>query len=277
MNNIIEPIVLSSKSNLTCRTYSRLSFHDGQVFDMEEDELAVETAVAMVYNGISHTVQMCSAIDLEDLAIGFSITEGIVDRAKDILGVEVVHVCNGIEVHIELTNRHFERLKRARRNLTGRTGCGICGTESLQHVVRSISPVSNISSLSYEAIERALASFNAHQVLNQQTGSTHAAAYISNDGEIVAIREDVGRHNALDKLLGHYLKSDYQGGAILVSSRASFEMVQKTAAANIGMLLAISGATSMAVDLSDQLNLTLSGYCRTGRMNVYTHSDRIQF
>ncbi|MBD1577622.1 formate dehydrogenase accessory sulfurtransferase FdhD [Vibrio sp. S11_S32] len=261
----------------TCRTYSRLSFHDGQLFDMEEDELAVETAVAMVYNGIAHTVQMCSAIDLEDLAVGFSVTEGIVDDAKQIHGVEVVPVCNGVEVHIELANRHFERLKRARRNMSGRTGCGICGTESLQHVVRAVTPVSDTTTLSHQAIERALSQFKQHQTLNQQTGSTHAAAYISAKGEILAIREDVGRHNALDKLIGHYLTSDYQGGAILVSSRASFEMVQKTAAANVGILLAISGATSMAVDLSEQLNLTLSGYCRTGRMNVYTHSDRIQF
>ena len=127
------------------------------------------------------------------------------------------------------------------------------------------------------AVQRALFSFKQYQLLNQLTGSTHAAAYISSTGEILAIREDVGRHNALDKLIGHYLKSDLKNGAILVSSRASFEMVQKVASANVAILLAISGATSMAVDLSDKLNLTLAGYCRTGRMNLYTHTQRIQF
>lgn len=231
----------------------------------------------MIYNGIAHTVQMCSATDLEDLAIGFSVTEGIIDSVKDIHDIEVVIGCNGIEVHMTLANRHFERLKRARRNMSGRTGCGICGTESLQHVVRPVTPVSNITSLPYSAVQRALSSFKQHQLLNQITGSTHAAAYISSTGEILAIREDVGRHNALDKLIGHYLSADYKNGAILISSRASFEMVQKVASANVGILLAISGATSMAVDLSRSLNLTLAGYCRIGRMNLYTHAERIEF
>ncbi|WP_094752595.1 formate dehydrogenase accessory sulfurtransferase FdhD [Psychromonas sp. CD1] len=283
MNDVITssvrpPVIdTGSVTPLTCSNYPCLRFHDGQLFEMEKDELAVETAVAMVYNGVAHTVQMCSAIDLEDLAVGFSVTEGIVDKAKDIQDIEVVSVSNGIEVRMTLANRHFERLKRARRNMSGRTGCGICGTESLQHVIRKVEPVSTSTFLSYAAVERALLSFKKYQVLNQLTGSTHAAAYISAEGEILAIREDVGRHNALDKLIGHYLKSDLQNGAILVSSRASFEMVQKAAAANVGILLAISGATSMAVDLSDTLNLTLAAYCRTGRMNLYTHAYRIQF
>jgi FdhD protein len=262
--------------------YTHLSLKYGKLIVMEEDELAVETAVAIVYNGIAHSVQMCTASDLEDLAIGFSISEGIIDSVKDIHDIQIAYLCNGIELQVELSNRHFERLKRARRNLSGRTGCGICGTESLQYVVRSQTPVSDSTTISHAAIERALSAFREHQVLNNKTGTTHAAAYISATGEILAIREDVGRHNALDKLIGHYLQSDYQngqgqGGAVLVSSRASFEMVQKTASANIGILLAISGATSMAVDLAEQLELTLAGYCRTGRMNLYSQPHRIQF
>ena len=259
------------------RTHERLGYHDGQVFLHEMDELAVETAIALVYNGIAHAVQMCSAQDLEDFALGFSLTEGIVDKVSDIYTIELVPNYHGVELHIELPNRCFERLKRARRALAGRTGCGICGAQSLEHVTRELGIVKDTTQLSYPAVEKALGAFRAHQVLNQQTGSMHGAAYLNAEGDIVAIREDLGRHNALDKLIGHCLKNKLSGGAILVSSRASFEMVQKVIAANVGTLLAISGATSLGVELAEQHNVTLAGYCRAGRMNVYSHAHRIKF
>ncbi len=273
----IDPSKQSLTHGAVSRTHERLGYHDGQVFLHEMDELAVETAIALVYNGIAHTVQMCSAQDLEDFALGFSLTEGIVDKVSDIYAIELVPSCRGVELHIELPNRCFERLKRARRALAGRTGCGICGAQSLEHVTRELGVVKDTTQLSYHAVEKALGAFRAHQVLNQQTGSMHGAAYLNAEGDIVAIREDLGRHNALDKLIGHCLKNKLSGGAILVSSRASFEMVQKVIAANVGTLLAISGATSLGVELAEQHNVTLAGYCRAGRMNVYSHANRIKF
>ncbi len=273
----IDPSKQSLTHGAVSRTHERLGYHDGQVFLHEMDELAVETAIALVYNGIAHTVQMCSAQDLEDFALGFSLTEGIVDKVSDIYTIELVPSCHGVELHIELPNRCFERLKRARRALAGRTGCGICGAQSLEHVTRELSIVEDTTQLSYQAVEKALGAFRDHQVLNQQTGSMHGAAYLNAEGDIVVIREDLGRHNALDKLIGHCLKNKLSGGAILVSSRASFEMVQKVIAANVGTLLAISGATSLGVELAEQHNVTLAGYCRAGRMNVYSHANRIKF
>lgn len=241
----------------------------------EQEQFAIETPVALIYNGISHTVLMCSQTDLEDLAIGFSLSEGIIDYARDIHDIEIQTSEAGVELYIELSNRCFERLKQARRTMAGRTGCGICGSEHLSHVVRSQPPLPNQSVLDWHLIDGVLAQLKDLQTLNQITGATHAAVYLSQQGEIVAIREDVGRHIALDKLVGYIAKNKCSGGAILVTSRASFEMVQKTVSAGVEILLAISAATSMAVTLAEQSNLTLVGFCRPGRADAYTYPHRL--
>ncbi|MGY6037346.1 formate dehydrogenase accessory sulfurtransferase FdhD [Aeromonas sp. AE23HZ002T15] len=237
--------------------------------------LPAETPVALVYNGIAHSVMMCSATDLEDFAIGFSLSEGIIDGLHDIHDMEQREGCQGIELHIELANRCVHRLKEKKRTLAGRTGCGICGSESLAQVVRSLPPLPDSQRLPVAHIDKVLAALRPLQQLGQSTGATHAAVHLDLAGNILAIREDVGRHIALDKLVGHLCRSGRRDGAILVTSRASFEMVQKCASAGVEILLAISAATELAVERAEQSNLTLAGFCRPGRAEIYCGRQRI--
>lgn len=259
------PVMRFRDSNSTYDSSSQLG----------QETFAIETPVALVYNGISHTVLMCTNQYLEDLAVGFSLSEGIIDHDRDIHDMTPVVSRSGVELHIELSNRCIERLKQVRRSMAGRTGCGICGSESLQHVVREQAALPTSSHFDWHQIDGVLEQLNQKQWLNQVTGSTHAAVYVSQQGEIVAIREDVGRHIALDKLVGHIVRNKLAGGAILVTSRASFEMVQKTVSAGVEILLAISAATSMAVELAEKSNLTLVGFCRPGRADAYTYPERL--
>lgn len=241
----------------------------------KEENLAVEMPVALVYNGISHTVMMCSPQDLADFAIGFSLTEGIIDKANDIYGIDIVETCNGVEVQIDLSTRCFVRLKALRRTLTGRTGCGICGAEQLEQVSKNFSKLDRTLRFDLAILQDCLQRFNLAQKLGGQTGSTHAAAFFDPQGNLLAIREDVGRHVALDKLLGWYAKSDQPQGWILVSSRASYEMVQKVATCGIELLAAMSAGTELAVRTAQQADLTLIGFAREGRATVYNGVERI--
>ena len=238
-------------------------------------QLPAETPVALVYNGISHSVMMCSAADLDDFAVGFSLSEGIIDKLSDIHDLEVVPGCNGLEVQVTLANRCVARLNERKRSMAGRTGCGICGSERLEQVIRPLPAVANSQALSIELIEQALEQLRPLQLLGQATGATHAAVHLDSAGNITAIREDIGRHIALDKLVGHLLRSGRRDGAILVTSRASFEMVQKCASAGIEILLAISAATELAVQCAESVGMTLVGFCRPGRAEIYTGRERI--
>ncbi|MZI92645.1 formate dehydrogenase accessory sulfurtransferase FdhD [Vibrio sp. CAIM 722] len=248
--------------------------NDGQ---QEEDALIQETPVAIEFNGVAYTVMMCTPMDLEEFAVGFALTEGIIDQLKDVHDVDIEQQDNGITVNVRIANRCVDRLQQKRRSLAGMTGCGICGTEKLDSVCRYSQPLPTSTSFDIENLQYALDNLHAHQVLNQVTGSSHAAAYLSAEGEIEAIFEDVGRHIALDKLVGWVLRQQKSQGAILVTSRASFEMVQKVVASGVQFLFAVSAATNMAVEMADQLNLTLCGYCRRGRANIYTHPERLNF
>lgn len=241
----------------------------------KEENLAVEMPVALVYNGISHTVMMCSPQDLVDFAVGFSLTEGIIDKAGDIYGIDIVETCQGVEVQIELATRCFVRLKELRRTLTGRTGCGICGAEQLEQVSRNFAKLDRTLQFDLPILQDCLQRFNQAQDLGKQTGSTHAAAFFDTHGNLLAIREDVGRHVALDKLLGWYAKSNQPQGWILVSSRASYEMVQKVATCGIELLAAMSAGTELAVRTAQQADLTLIGFAREGRATVYNGVERI--
>jgi FdhD protein len=250
----------------------------GQVF-AATDWVADEVAVALEYNGISHAVMMASPTDLEDFARGFSLTEGIVDTVDQIRGIDLVESPRGHTLQIEIAAACFARLKDRRRSLTGRTGCGLCGTDSLAHAVRRPAPVAvPATPFHIAAVACALAALRSQQHLLDATGATHAAAWCHADGTIALVREDVGRHNALDKLVGalQVAKLDAPSGFIVVTSRASFEMVQKAACAGVALLAAISGVTALAIDVAQAAGITLLGFARGDNASVYSHPEQIQ-
>jgi FdhD protein len=241
------------------------------------DHVAEETPVALEYNGISHAVMLATPADLEDFALGFSLSEGILTRAAEMYDCEVIPDPRGLRVAMQIPQERFMRLKAMRRGMAGRTGCGLCGTESLQHAVRMPAPLSAQVCFSADTLYAGLASMQTGQALQHKTGATHAAAWVSGSGELALLREDVGRHNALDKLVGALAQAgiDAASGAILVTSRASVEMVQKAAACGAGVLAAVSAPTALAVRTAQQCGLTLLGFVREGRHVAYTHTQRI--
>ncbi len=243
----------------------------------QQDELAEEVPVALVYNGISHVVMMASPKDLMLFAIGFSLSEGIIENRSEIFGMEVLQVCNGLEVQIELSSRRFMALKERRRALAGRTGCGVCGVEQLDDVGRPITPLPFTQNFSLKYLDLALEHLNDVQPVGRLTGCTHAAAWVTSNGTLAGGMEDVGRHVALDKLLGRRAGEGdvWQQGAVLVSSRASYEMVQKAAMCGVEILFAVSAATTLAVEVAERCNLTLVGFCKPGRATIYTHPQRL--
>lgn len=239
--------------------------------------VAEEVPVALAVNGISHAVMLATPLDLEDFALGFLLSEGLVDTPADLLDVEVLEALVGITLALQVTQRCLHRFKEVRRSLAGRTGCGICGTESLQHAVRPVTrPVAPVR-VAASAIARAMRDLGPHQRLLQATGATHAAAWCNLDGAVQAVREDVGRHNALDKLVGALAsaRTDTAQGFIAVTSRASYEMVHKTATAGVGLLAAISAPTRLAVATADAAGLALVGFARGDHAVVYTHAERV--
>ncbi|EGQ5281171.1 formate dehydrogenase accessory sulfurtransferase FdhD [Enterobacter hormaechei] len=241
------------------------------------DFLAEEVPVALVYNGISHVVMMASPKDLELFAMGFSLSEGIIAHPQEIYGMDVVQACNGLEVQIELSSRRFMGLKERRRALAGRTGCGVCGVEQLNDIGKPIIPLPFTQTFNLAHLDRALEHLNDVQPIGQLSGCTHAAAWVSPSGDIAGGHEDVGRHVALDKLLGRRARESnvWQQGAALVSSRASYEMVQKSAMCGVEILFAVSAATTLAVEVAERCNLTLVGFCKPGRATIYTHPQRL--
>ncbi|WGG54357.1 formate dehydrogenase accessory sulfurtransferase FdhD [Enterobacter roggenkampii] len=247
------------------------------ITDAIPDFLAEEVPVALVYNGISHVVMMASPKDLELFAIGFSLSEGIIEHPQDIYGMDVVQACNGLEVQIELSSRRFMGLKERRRALAGRTGCGVCGVEQLNDIGKPVSPLPFTQTFNLAHLDPALEHLNDVQPIGQLSGCTHAAAWILPSGEIAGGHEDVGRHVALDKLLGRRARESevWQQGAALVSSRASYEMVQKSAMCGVEILFAVSAATTLAVEVAERCNLTLVGFCKPGRATIYTHPQRL--
>ncbi|MCE5966955.1 formate dehydrogenase accessory sulfurtransferase FdhD [Enterobacter roggenkampii] len=247
------------------------------ITDAIPDFLAEEVPVALVYNGISHVVMMASPKDLELFAIGFSLSEGIIEHPQDIYGMDVMQACNGLEVQIELSSRRFMELKERRRALAGRTGCGVCGVEQLNDIGKPVSPLPFTQTFNLAHLDPALEHLNDVQPIGQLSGCTHAAAWVLPSGEIAGGHEDVGRHVALDKLLGRRARESevWQQGAALVSSRASYEMVQKSAMCGVEILFAVSAATTLAVEVAERCNLTLVGFCKPGRATIYTHPQRL--
>jgi FdhD protein len=241
------------------------------------EQVVEETPVALVYNGIPHVVMMATPADLEDFALGFSLTEELIRGPADLESVEVVRYSRGIEVQVGVSRELEETIASRARRLTGRTGCGICGADSITGVLKELHPVAASRPISPEAIQRALESLLSHQTLNAASGAVHAAGWSSAEGVIEVAREDVGRHNALDKLIGALLKRGIEPatGFAVVTSRASFEMVQKATVLGAPLLAAVSGPTGLAVRVAQQSGLTLVGFVRGQRLTVYTHPDRV--
>ncbi len=241
-----------------------------------EDCVAEEVPVAMIYNGISHAVMLASPQDLEDFALGFSLAEGILISPKALYGIDVVQQESGIELRMDIANASFSQLKDRRRSMTGRTGCGLCGAESLAQALR-IPELVNESKEIFEraSVLKALNSASSQQELQAKTGATHASFWVKSCGEITMVREDVGRHNALDKLLGARAKQEAESGFVLTTSRASYEMVQKVAVAGVSMLVAISAPTGLAIRVAEQCGITLIGFARGEQFVVYTHPERL--
>ncbi|WP_417224109.1 formate dehydrogenase accessory sulfurtransferase FdhD [Amphritea sp.] len=274
----------TTSDNLTlklddCYTQAAVSrWQEGQTLDAL-DQIADEIPVAMVYNGISHAVMMASPCDLEDFALGFSLSEGIIKTADEIYGLERVmaetdNVAAGIEIQLSITTQRSMQLKQRRRNLTGRTGCGLCGTESLQQAIRPVKAVPIQPAPSAAAVERGLQQLKKNQPLQALTGACHGAAWCDQQGNIQLLREDVGRHNALDKLIGALkrAKTNLNEGFVLVSSRASYEMVHKAASCGVSTLVAVSAPTGLALTLAKQAGLNLIGFARPGRHVIYNQS-----
>ncbi|RKR76889.1 FdhD protein [Otariodibacter oris] len=244
----------------------------------QEDNLIREVPIALVYNGISHVVMMSTPSDLEDFALGFSLSEGIIVNKNQLFGLDIIEGQNGIEIEIEIATRQFVALKEKRRSMTGRTGCGICGVEQLEQVQQNckLFPKSNrLQNINPLIFDHCLEQLEQSQTLSHQTGASHAAAFFTLDGKLLAIREDVGRHVALDKLLGWYAKAGEPIGFVFVTSRASFEMVQKCLACGVEMLCAISATTEMAYQLANENNFTLLAFTRKHKTTVYTGSHRL--
>ena len=242
------------------------------------DWVAEEVPVALEYNGVSHAVMLASPADLEDFALGFTLTEGIVDDVSQILDIELTADARGQTLHVRITAACFARLKDKRRSLAGRTGCGLCGADSLAHAIHPPPPVLGTRCFAASAVARALAGLRDKQLLRDVTGATHAAAWCSAAGDIVLLREDLGRHNALDKLIGALQRGriDAGTGFIVVTSRASYEMVHKTAVAGVALLAAVSGVTSLAIDVAQAAGVALLGFARGEDVSVYSHAERVQ-
>ncbi|WP_420102327.1 formate dehydrogenase accessory sulfurtransferase FdhD [Bosea sp. (in: a-proteobacteria)] len=237
-----------------------------------EIEVAVETPTNIVYGTMPYAVMMASPSDLEDFVTGFSLTEGIVREASEIRGIVVEPKDEGVVVTVDLAPGRFREHLARRRNLSGRTSCGICGVETIEDLPLAGAAARRTSPVPPAAIEAALGSLEAHQPLGQLTRAVHAAAWCDSEGGIVTVREDVGRHNALDKLIGARLRAGQQDreGFLLVTSRASFEMVEKAAIFGAGTLAAISAPTSLAIERARHLGLTLVAVARRDGCIVFT-------
>jgi len=246
--------------------------------ETRDEVVAEEVAVALVYNGISHAVMMATPCDIEDFARGFTLTEHIVDKPSEIFDIEVEPVGRGIEVQLRIAGQRMAALAERRRTLAGRTGCGLCGVDSLDAALRPVPATRSTASVSRAAIARAMAALPPEQRINRDNGATHAAGWATLDGTLLAVREDVGRHNALDKLAGALARLGLggEGGFVVVTSRCSYEMVQKAAAIDAAAIAAVSAPTSLAIETAEQAGLALVAFVRDDRLTVYAHGERIE-
>lgn len=249
----------------------------GEVTD-KTDQVAEERPVALVYHGVPHVVMLATPANLEDFAVGFTLSEGLVSRPDEIRSVEVTQGAEAADVRVTVAWDRFSALLQRRRNLAGRTGCGLCGAETAEDAIRQCEPVGAGPSVSTEDLHNAIEQLGGLQPINARTGSVHAAAWVIPGKGIQLVREDVGRHNALDKTIGALVRAgvDFGSGYMLITSRASYEMVQKSATVGISFLAAFSAPTAFAVRLAQQAGLTLIAFARRDRHVVYAHPGRLK-
>ncbi len=236
-----------------------------------------ETAVALTYNGGTYAVMMATPQDLEDFAIGFSLNEGVVRSPKDIETFEELEVDDGIELRMWLDNANAESLSERRRHIAGPTGCGLCGIDSIVEATRPATIVGLGREFSPAQIMDAMQSIPALQKINIETRAVHAAAFWTPEQGVVALREDVGRHNALDKLAGSLARNNVKAGdgMVLLTSRVSVEMVQKTASIGASVMVSVSAPTALAVKMAEKANITLAAIARSDGFEIFTHPHRI--
>jgi len=242
------------------------------------DLVAEEMPVALVYHDVPHVVMLATPADLEDYAFGFTLSEGLVARAEEIRGVEVIVGEHSADVKVTVAWERFTQLLQRRRNLTGRTGCGLCGAETAADAIRECATVPEGPSVTAAELHAAIAALSSRQPINARTGSVHAAAWVVPGGGIQVVREDVGRHNALDKTIGALARAraDFAAGYMLITSRASYEMVQKCATVGIALLVALSAPTAFAVRLAERCGLTLVAFARADQHVIYAHPQRLK-
>jgi FdhD protein len=243
----------------------------------QDDCIAEEAPIALMYNGEPHAVMLATPLDLEDFALGFSLTEAIVASPGEVESIKVYQRSEGIEVRLRIPEARCAGAAEKGRNLAGRTGCGLCGARTLQQAMRRPGPVGQGVQVSAPELIRVLAELSEHQRLNRITGAVHAAAWAVPGQGIQWVREDIGRHNALDKLIGALARQgvDFGSGFVVVTSRASYEMVQKCASVGIGFLAAISAPTGLAVRLAEDAGVTLVGFARGDKHVVYANPQRL--
>ena len=236
-----------------------------------------ETAIALSYNGGTYAVMMGTPQNLQDFAVGFSLSEGIVRSPEEIVSLDIVELDDGIELRMWLASTQAERVSERRRHIAGPTGCGICGIESIAEAVRPAAIVAEGRVFSPQEIMTAMASISPLQQINIQTRAVHAAAFWTPAHGLVALREDVGRHNALDKLAGALAQGSVSAheGIVLLTSRVSVEMVQKTATIGAPVMVAVSAPTALAVRTADAAGITLAAIARADGFEIFTHPRRI--
>jgi len=240
--------------------------------------VAEERPIAFVYHGVPHVVMLATPADFEDFAVGFTLSEGLVSRPDEIRSVEVTEGPEATDVRITVAWERFSELLHRRRNLTGRTGCGLCGAETAEDAIREVPPVGAGPTVAIEDFHAAIGQLGSRQLINARTGSVHGAAWVIPGKGIHLLREDVGRHNALDKTIGALVRegADLQTGYMLITSRASYEMVQKCITVGVSFLVALSAPTAFAVRLAQKSGLTLVAFARRDKHVVYAHPQRLR-
>ena len=242
---------------------------------LEDRPVTNEVPVVLEYNCITFAVMMASPSNLIDFTYGFSLTEGIIKTKNDIIYTQIKEAPNGLVAAIEINAQAFNNLEKYNRTLSGRTGCGLCGVDKLEQAVRPLEKIASKFKVKAQQVHKSMQSIKSHQHLNKETGALHAAAFVNDKGQFIAVREDVGRHNALDKLIGHLMrkKIDPTKGYTLITSRCSFEMVQNCAIAGIPVITAVSATTGLAIDLANQAGISIIAFARKGSMNIVTDTE----
>jgi FdhD protein len=241
--------------------------------------VAEESAIALSYGGSTEAVMMATPADLEDFAIGFSLSEGIIGSIAEVTEIAVEQASGGIDLQISLKDDVDMTLRARRRAKAGPVGCGLCGVESIEEALKPAADVAGVALVMSPAdIADAMASLSANQPLNAQTRAVHAAGFYIPGKGMIAVREDVGRHNALDKLIGHLARNGVDGseGAVIMTSRLSVELIQKAAKLGSGMLIGISAPTALAIDMATRAGMTLVALARGEDYEIFTGSDRIK-